>query len=342
MTRFGFPQQSTHQKTGRAGEAFFEYFVTNILGWIYRPVHQESDFGVDGYIDIVKDGNVTGKSIAVQIKCGNSYISKKSKGGIKYEGKNKHLNYYLNLHIPVILIALNDDFSRVFWVLFDIERTTESKSGWWIEIPRKNELDSTVKDLFSRIAGDSEDYSEEIQSLWATNKALSEASLLVFAVPKSEVVSGDLSTLVALVKKLTKNKEMTISKRSSAEIFFPEYDFDPRELYQIPEVRQWFRKTIDEEFPWFYFLNHDKGIGLTLLYCCACKVSFQGIYDNKHSLQLDPDETDWWLEQNFMNLNQFVEANGIAEEINREISDGIKNWWFKKFISGDAANSTTN
>jgi len=342
MTDFGFPQQSINQKTGRAGEAFFESFVTNILGWIYRPVHQESDFGVDGYIDIVKDGNVTGKSIAVQIKCGNSYISKKSKGGIKYEGKNKHLNYYLNLQIPVILVALKDDFSEIFWVLFDAERTTESKSGWWIEIPQKNKLDATAKDTFSRIAGESEDYSEKVKRLWTMNKALSEASLLVFAVSKSEVIGGDLSTLNTLVKRLTRNKEMTISKRASAEIFLPEYDSDSRELYQIPEVRRWFQKTIDEEFPWFYFLSHNTGISLTALYCCTCKVSFQGIYDNKHGLEIDLDETDWWLEQNYSNLNKFVEAHGIPEKINREVSAGIRDWWFKRFLFGDTADFVTN
>ncbi|MGL5921837.1 chlororespiratory reduction 6 domain-containing protein [Chroococcidiopsis sp.] len=173
------------------------------------------------------------------------------------------------------------------------------------------------------------------------NKALSEASLLVFAVSKSEIIGSDLSTLDTLVKRLTKNKEMTISKRASAEIFFPEYDSDPRELYQIPEVRRWFRKTIDEEFPWFYFLNHNVGISLTVLYCCTCKVSFQGIYDNKHGLELDPDETGWWLEQNFLNLNKFVEVNGISEKINREVSAGIANW-FKAFLSSDAANFVTN
>jgi hypothetical protein len=341
MTSFGFPQQSIHQKTGRAGEAFFEYFVSSTLGWIYRPVHQESDFGVDGYIDIIKNGNVTGKSIAVQIKCGNSYISKKSKGGIKYEGKNKHLNYYLNSQSPVVLVALNDDFSKIFWVLFDIERTTGSKSGWWIEIPKENKLDATVKDIFSRVAGESEDYSEKIQRLWAMNKELSEASLLGFAVSKSEIIGGELSTLNALVKRLAKNKEMMISKRSSAEIFFPEYDSDPREIYQIPEVRRWFRKTIDEEFPWFYFLSHNAGISLTVLYCCTCKVSFQGIYDNNHGLELDLDETVWWFEQNFLNLNKFVEANGISEKINREVSAGIADW-FKRYSSGDAANFVAN
>lgn len=53
MNDFGFPKQSKSQKSGRKGEVYFENFVTNRLGWIYRPVPQESDFGIDGYIDIV-------------------------------------------------------------------------------------------------------------------------------------------------------------------------------------------------------------------------------------------------------------------------------------------------
>lgn len=80
MNNFGFPKQNNRQLTGSKGESFFAYFTNSELGWIYRPVPQESDFGVDGYIDIVNDGNVTGKSIAVQIKCGDSYISKQSQG----------------------------------------------------------------------------------------------------------------------------------------------------------------------------------------------------------------------------------------------------------------------
>jgi hypothetical protein len=241
----------------------------------------------------------------------------------------------LNLQIPVILIALNNNCTQAFWVLFDIEKTTGSKSGWWIEIPKKNRLDSNVKDIFSRTAGESQDYSEEIQNLWAMNKALSETSLLAFAVTKSEVRIGSLSTLNSMLRQLTKNKEMMINKRASAEIFFPEYDSDPREIYQIPEIRRWFQKTIDEGFPWFYFLSQDKGISLTALYCCTCKVSFQGIHDNKHGLEIYPDETEWWLTQNFMNLNNFIEANGIPEKINKEISKGIENW-FKRFSSGNA------
>jgi len=274
MSNFEFPKQSKHQKTGRSGEVFFEYFTTNILGWIYHSVPQELDFGIDGYIDIVDGENVTGKRIAVQIKCGDSYTSKKSKGGIKYEGSNKHLNFYLNLQIPVVLIVINGDCSQGFWVEFDIEKTTESISGWWIEVPKRNRLDNTVKTSFKELAGESKDFSEEIQNLWAMDEVLSNTSFLAFAIPRSELQSRSLSTLKSVIKKLTKNKEMMLSKRVSAEIFFPEYDSDPRELYAIPEVRSWFLKTVAEGIPWFYFLDQKGGTSLTLLFCCTCKVSF--------------------------------------------------------------------
>ncbi|OWO71930.1 hypothetical protein B2J67_15995, partial [Vibrio cholerae] len=74
MSSFDFPKYQANQEVGNTGEAFFEHFVTKELGCIYRKVHREHDFGIDGYIDIVNNGVVSGRSVAVQIKCGDSYI----------------------------------------------------------------------------------------------------------------------------------------------------------------------------------------------------------------------------------------------------------------------------
>ncbi len=333
MSSFDFPKQSSSQKTGRLGEAFFEYFTSSVLGWIYRPVHQESDFGIDGYIDIFNDsGTATGKSIAVQIKCGDSYLSKKSQGGIKYKGNKKHLNYYLNLQIPIVMVAISSDCSQGFWVEFDIEKTTESSSGWWIEIPKKNRLDITAKNFFADLAGEGNDFSEEIQKLWAIDKVLSHTSLLGIAISKSEVRAESLSTLSSIIKKMTKNKKMMLSRRASAEIFFPEYDSDPREIYEIPEVRRWFLKTILHGIPWFYFLDQNKGISLSLLLFCTCEVSFEGVYGSTHRLSVTREAHEWWFKRNFFNLNRFTESNEIPLEINQEISQGIANWYGKLIV----------
>jgi hypothetical protein len=50
MSKFGYPKYGKSQRLGRAGESFIDSFIHQKLGWIYRSVHQESDFGIDGYI----------------------------------------------------------------------------------------------------------------------------------------------------------------------------------------------------------------------------------------------------------------------------------------------------
>ncbi len=146
MNGLGYPKYGKSQSSGKVGESFIDSFVHQKLGWIYRSVHQESDFGIDGYIDIVTDENVTGQTIGIQIKCGDSYFNKRTGGGIRYEGENKHLNYYLNCLFPIVLVVLNGDCSEGKWVEFNANITSPSKSGWWIEIPDKNALDMSVKD----------------------------------------------------------------------------------------------------------------------------------------------------------------------------------------------------
>ena len=114
------------------------------------------------------------------------------------------------------------------------------------------------------MTGEFKDFSKEIQNLWAMNQELSNASCLAFTTSKSEVMSESLSTLSPMTKRLTKNKEMTLHKRATAEIFFPEYDSDPRELYVILEVHSWFLKTIVQGIPGFFFLDQSKGMGLKI------------------------------------------------------------------------------
>jgi len=47
MDSFNFPKYGEQQMTGNRGEIFFENFVTKSLGFIYRKVHRENDFGID-------------------------------------------------------------------------------------------------------------------------------------------------------------------------------------------------------------------------------------------------------------------------------------------------------
>ena len=163
------------------------------------------------------------------------------------------------------------------------------------------------------------------------SEMISNVDYFSFAIPKSEVIGGSLETLESMIKSLTKNREMMLRKRMSVSVFFPEYDSDPRELYQIPEVRRWFLKTIMQGVPWFYFLEQVTGMGLQLLFICTCEVTYIGTKGEKYGLYATLEEKQWWLEQNFMNLNKFTEANDIPLKVNKETSYGIGDWFVKTF-----------
>jgi hypothetical protein len=337
MKEFNFPKQSQSQKTGRSGETYIEWFVTSVLGWIYRPVHNESDFGIDGFVDIVTDDCVTGRGLALQIKCGNSYISKVTDGGIKYEGSNQHLNYYLNHSVPIVLIVLDSDCSKGYWVDFDINKTTPKKTGWWIEIPIKNKLDQNVSEHWASIAGSVEDYSEEIKMLWQIDEFVASTNYRSFAIPLQEISQCSMEYISNLISRLSKTKEQTLANRGKLEVFFPGYDSDPREIYEIPEIRKWFNASIDHGIPWFYFLDtRGHGISIKLLLFCTCNVTLQEIQGNRLVLNTNPEERAKWLMRNYENLNVFTEAHGIPLTINKERCDAVMKCLEKSTANNDS------
>lgn len=321
MSEFGFPKQTFSQSQGRAGEASFERFVTTELGWIYRPVHRESDFGIDGYVDVVLGEKVTGRGIAVQIKCGDSYVAKRTSGGIKYEERNQMLNYYMNQSVPVILIVMSGDCNEGYWVEFDLTRTNRSASGWWIEIPIKNRLSQNVTEPWSRIAGPVEDYSDVVQLMWEVDDLVQSTEYQSFAIPYEEVQERSVDYIVELVSRLSKTRDSLLRNRGKVEIYFPGFDSDPRELYEIREVREWFAATIAHGVPWFYFLDtRGRGGSIKLLLFSTCPYSAGPIVGTRQLVEVPGPAQAEWLMKNFANLNAFTQMHEISEEINMERS----------------------
>jgi hypothetical protein len=86
-------------------------------------------------------------------------------------------------------------------------------------------------------------------------------------ISRQEVESGDTSVLSVLLRLL--DKESATLYREMVDIAVFGYDDDPRELYEVPEVRDFVRK-LDAEFPyWFYFLSK-RGNGLLFILYCLC------------------------------------------------------------------------
>jgi hypothetical protein len=323
MNSFGFPKDGNAQKQGRAGEAYFDYFVTAKLGWGYRRVPREIDFGIDGHIDVMAPSGPTGRSIAVQVKSGRSYFASKTDFGLRFVGENKHLNYYIHNRGPIIIVILNEDGSQGYWDTFEIEKTSpEGSDAWCMEIPFRNKLETSVASAWSSIAGPVTDQTEMIRRMWDANKQLEDASLLFIAIPKIEVEALSMETVRFVIGKFCRTTPLVLSKRFSLEIFFPDYIDDPRELYEIPEVRKWFWASLYlEKIPWFYFLNVKGNVaGLRLLELCTLNVHVERRGDGRAYTRIEATEHEnrKWIEKQFECLNIFTDKLGLPVQVNKE------------------------
>lgn len=123
--------------------------ISENLGWIFReqPV---ADVGIDGYVELVIDGEAQGKLIALQVKSGNSYL-KETQSGQVYYGDNEHLDYWLTHSTPVLLVAYTPKNDVLRWVHIadrDIKRTPK---GWNIVVPDYNRFDKGSQDALLAI-----------------------------------------------------------------------------------------------------------------------------------------------------------------------------------------------
>ncbi len=138
-----------YDKTERLGVIETNRIVTKHLGWIFReqPI---VDVGIDAIIEQSEKGNPTGKFIAAQIKTGdgNFHLSEKK---IIYYVSRIHYNYWLNLDIPIILIAHFPDSKKTYWQQISEQNLRRTKKQWKIEIPRSQEFNEKAQNKLTRI-----------------------------------------------------------------------------------------------------------------------------------------------------------------------------------------------
>lgn len=323
---FDYPKFNKQRSIGSKGEAYIANFVQSELGCIYRPVHQEHDFGIDGYVDIVDGSKVTGRTLAVQIKCGDSYLKKSSNGCYRYIGENKHLNFYLNQHFPVILIVLSEDCHDGYWVEFQPSKTTNTNgsSTWQIEIPGHNLLNADVLQKWKKIAGEAEDYSEGITQSWALNNILDGIKNGALIVHRESVERMEFDGVWDTIERLSKDRASLLEKRNSLDIMIHGYDDDEREAYEIPEIRAWYKESLNQGIPWFYFLADTMdNMSLKVLMFSVCEINTERVKGKVKLSLAKLNDLEEFMSINLHNLNVFAEENNIPEEILKSVSERV-------------------
>lgn len=325
------PKQNRANRIGRKGVAILTRIVEIELDWNLRLNHLEDDFGIDAYIDLVtKEGNLTGKSIALQIKSGESYFKQKSEYGWKYHGENRHLNYYLNHDIPVVIVIVDTESEKAFWVLCDPEQTEGGRNGWTITIPFENEITTKSKSELENFVSPTIDYVSQLEDYWETNKLLKSSSRILLIAGREDIESENYQPIIVALNRIASNKDLLYQHKENIEISIHGYNDDPRELHQIKEVKKWVTRILDNVKGLSFFLvkkDHPQFIKLLLF----SQIKIDVVKGSEHidqgrlrrKVEFESKDMVEIMKLLFNNLNEFCEANRIPLSVNKEISTNI-------------------
>ncbi|MDQ3279798.1 MAG: DUF4365 domain-containing protein [Acidobacteriota bacterium] len=140
-------------RTGSGGTAIVDAIVNLDMGWIYRPQNQPgADYGVDAHLEITDtDGVETGRQLAVQVKAGQSYFREVVGDGFVHRPSDRHVRYWRDYALPVILILVDEHARVAYWAFTDRIESTAG-GGWKLLVPRSQTLGTEAKGVLSEAA----------------------------------------------------------------------------------------------------------------------------------------------------------------------------------------------
>lgn len=111
------PKLSVQQRAGYRGEDFVSKTVSD-AGHIWND--SVRDFGVDGQIEFVAaEGEVTGIGVLAQVKATEAGFAGETTTEFKFSCKPDHVNYWLRLGRPVVLICVDLRVQQAWWKRID-------------------------------------------------------------------------------------------------------------------------------------------------------------------------------------------------------------------------------
>ncbi|MBJ9675499.1 DUF4365 domain-containing protein [Burkholderia gladioli] len=323
----GFPIIKKNIKTGEIGINAVSTIVNDTFGWIFRRNHNEHDFGIDGYIDIVTEqGAVTGQCVAVQIKTGQSYLKTKSTDGFTFYGERKHLNYYLNLPMPVVIVIHDDVAKKTYWQHFAPSRIEGTPTGWKTEIAMTNRFEHCKSSLLE-IVGPAADHLEALESHWAFNDSLSKYDFIHYAVSRTDIERGNIAPVLDFFHRIESSDALCRKFQGRIELSVSGYDMDRRELWEIREVCKWYKKA-DLQINWFFFCYvHPPAYGFKAYMACLCDTKRAKEQDGAPpgvlSVMVDNKKRTAILKSNWPKLNEMTDRLGMPIEENKRISFAV-------------------
>jgi hypothetical protein len=321
-----FPKATLSRRLGNSGLNKVSSIINDDFGWIFRKVDQGDDFGIDAFADVVNEhGEVTGQSIAIQIKFGGSYFKSNSARHVAFYLQDQHINYYGNLANQIIII-LGSKNENLIWFRFCVDDLEKTRKGWKIEINKNSIFDVSAKEAILELLGQPKNIKAEAEENWAFSELIGLHSHILYTIDAEDITDCNITNLVHFVNRLTRNKKVAQLSQGKLELYTPAFDNDKRELWEIPEMVRWIRATESANIPWFFLCNTEPPCMWLPLYFAALTEGIEaGRATNSLkreiiNISMPRDKILILLESNFTNLNKICDRYQFTEMENKSMT----------------------
>lgn len=226
------------------GVLMVEKILSEEFDWVFIKNVLENDYGIDAYTEIAKNGDMSGKLIAIQIKTGQSYLKSTNEDEFIFRGEKKHLGYWLNHSLPVIIILCDEKNNKCYWKQVLKDDITKTEKGWHTSINKNSILDINSKEKLSKIVDKSE-YQKRLDALLVAKPWMDEIingnEIILEADEWINKSSGRGSIKISLKKEDDKYDEPI---RELSNVYFPMSDY--KKIF--PKIFPWAEISIDSEF----------------------------------------------------------------------------------------------
>ena len=87
---------------------------------------------------------------------------------------------------------------------------------------------------------------DKLKSHWAFNKTLDNFDFIYYAIDRDDIESRNTKPIAEFFKRISVNDNLCRKFQGKVEIMVSGYNEDSRELWEIKEVRKWFKKAADK------------------------------------------------------------------------------------------------
>lgn len=156
---------------------------------------------------------------------------------------------------------------------------------------------------------------------------LGESGVILYALDEDDISNRALALPRAFFDRLRATRELALACQGKVELMFSGYDDDPRELFEIEEVRDYVVLLDHVLADLFFFLRTEKPT-YSLMTFALCQTDVEWVDDRStkaeaRKVSFDPRPVADFLERHWPGLNELTDWLNMPGEENKRISFAI-------------------